>query len=49
MPEQYDLLEDALKNTEWLSHWGNDPDSTRGVYGGQESAIWRLLAKRTWA
>jgi molybdopterin guanine dinucleotide-containing S/N-oxide reductase-like protein len=42
MPEQYDLLEDALKNTELIVHWGNDPDSTRGVYGGQESAIWRL-------
>jgi len=41
MPEQYDLLEDALKHTELVVHWGNDPDSTRGIYGGQESAVWR--------
>jgi molybdopterin guanine dinucleotide-containing S/N-oxide reductase-like protein len=42
MPEQYDLLEDALKNTELVIHWGNDPDSTRGIYGGQESVQWRV-------
>ena len=42
MPEQYDLLEDALKNTDLVIHWGNDPDSTRGIYGGQESAVWRI-------
>jgi molybdopterin guanine dinucleotide-containing S/N-oxide reductase-like protein len=42
MPEQYDLLEDALKNTDLIVHWGNDPDSTRAIYGGQESAVWRL-------
>ena len=41
MPEQYDLLEDALKSTDLIVHWGNDPDSTRGIYGGQESVIWR--------
>ncbi|MFC1901537.1 molybdopterin-dependent oxidoreductase [Chloroflexota bacterium] len=42
VPEQYDLLEDALKNTDMIVHWGNDPDSTRGIYGGQESSVWRL-------
>jgi len=42
VPEQYDLLEDALKNTDLIIHWSNDPDATYGVYGGQESAIWRL-------
>ena len=42
IPEQYDLLEDALKNTELLVHWSADPDTTRSTYGGQESAIWRL-------
>jgi len=41
-PEQYDLLEDAMKNTELMVYWSNDPDSTRGTYCGQESAIWRL-------
>ncbi len=42
IPEQYDLLEDALKNTELLVHWSADPDTTRSTYGGQESAIWRV-------
>ncbi len=41
MPEQYDLLEDALKNTDLIVHWGNDPDTTRGIYGGQDSVQWR--------
>jgi len=39
--EHFDLLEDALKNTELIVHWSNDPDSTHGCYGGQESVIWR--------
>ena len=39
--EHFDLLEDALKNTELVIYWSNDPDSTHGVYQGQESAIWR--------
>jgi molybdopterin guanine dinucleotide-containing S/N-oxide reductase-like protein len=42
IPEQWDLLEDALKHTELIVHWGDDPDSVYGVYGGQESALWRL-------
>jgi len=42
MPEQYDLLEDALQNAEMIVYWSCDPDSTRGTYTGQESAIWRL-------
>ena len=40
--EHYDLLEDALRHTELVIHWGNDPDSTHGIYGGNESAQWRL-------
>jgi len=39
--EQYDLLEDALKNTELIVHWAGDADTTHGVYSGQESVIWR--------
>ena len=27
-PEHNDLLEDALKNTELIVHWSNDPEST---------------------
>ncbi|MBW1805854.1 MAG: molybdopterin-dependent oxidoreductase [Deltaproteobacteria bacterium] len=45
VPEQYDLLEDALKNTDLIIQWSNDPDATCGVYGGQETAIWRLWLK----
>ena len=45
-PEHYDLLEDALRNTELIIHWGNDPDSTHGIYGGNESASWRLWLKQ---
>jgi trimethylamine-N-oxide reductase (cytochrome c) len=45
MPEQYDLLEDGLKNAEMIVFWSNDPDSTRGTYSGQESAIWRQWLK----
>lgn len=41
MPEQYDLLEDCLKNTDLIVHWGADADSTRAIYAGQESARWR--------
>jgi molybdopterin guanine dinucleotide-containing S/N-oxide reductase-like protein len=44
-PEQYDLLEDTLKNTEMIIFWSNDPDSTRGIYSGQDSAIWRVWLK----
>lgn len=45
MPEQYDLLEDALKNTEMIVFWSNDPDTTRGIYTGQDSVIWRQWLK----
>jgi molybdopterin guanine dinucleotide-containing S/N-oxide reductase-like protein len=46
LPEQYDLLGDALQHTDLIVYWGNDPDSTHGVYSGQESAIWRLWLKK---
>ncbi len=45
-PEHYDMLEDALRHTELVIHWGNDPDSTHGIYGGNESALWRLWLKK---
>jgi trimethylamine-N-oxide reductase (cytochrome c) len=46
MPEQYDLLEDSLKHAEMIVFWSNDPDSTRGTYTGQDSALWRLWLKQ---
>jgi len=45
MPEQFDLLEDTLQNTEMIVFWSNDPDTTRGTYSGQESHIWRVWLK----
>lgn len=45
MPEQYDLLEDSLKNAEMIVFWSNDPDTTRGTYTGQDSALWRQWLK----
>lgn len=45
MPEPYDMLEDALKHAEMIVFWSNDPDTTRGVYTGYDSAIWRQWLK----
>jgi anaerobic selenocysteine-containing dehydrogenase len=42
---QYDLLEDALKNAEMVIYWSSDPESTSGIYGGQESNQWRSWLK----
>jgi molybdopterin guanine dinucleotide-containing S/N-oxide reductase-like protein len=44
--EPYDMLEETLKNSELIVHWGNDPDTTRGNYGGNEAALWRLWLKQ---
>jgi trimethylamine-N-oxide reductase (cytochrome c) len=45
MPEPYDMLEDALKHSEMIVFWSNDPDTTRGVYTGYDAAIWRQWLK----
>ncbi|OFV79393.1 MAG: hypothetical protein A2W26_08370 [Acidobacteria bacterium RBG_16_64_8] len=45
MPEPYDMLEDALQNAQMIVYWSNDPDSTRGTYSGQDSALWRQWLK----
>ena len=34
-----------LRNAEMIVFWSNDPDTTRGTYSGQESAIWRTWLK----
>lgn len=44
-PEQYDLLEDALKNTEMIVFWSSDPETTSGIYSGFESTIRRQWLK----
>ena len=45
LPEQYDLLEDALKNTEMMIFWSADPEATAGIYSGQESTLRRFWLK----
>jgi molybdopterin guanine dinucleotide-containing S/N-oxide reductase-like protein len=45
-PEHYDMLEDCLKHTEMFVHWANDPDTIRGGYCAQESAIWRTWMRK---
>jgi len=45
IPEQYDLLEDALKNTDMIVFWSSDPESTSGIYSAFESTIRRQWLK----
>ena len=45
IPEQYDLLEDALKHTEMIVYWSCDPETTGGVYAAFESTSRRQWLK----
>ena len=46
IPEQYDLLEDALKHTEMIVFWSSDPESTGGgIYTAFESTPRRYWFK----
>jgi len=45
IPEQYDLLEDALKNTEMIVFWSSDPEATGGIYSAFESTCRRQWLK----
>ena len=46
IPEQYDLLEDGLKNTEMIVFWSSDPESTGGgIYSAFESTPRRFWLK----
>ena len=47
IPEQYDLLEDALKHSEMVVFWSADPETTGGVYGSFESTVRRDWLKQT--
>ena len=40
MNEQFDMVEETLKHSEMVVHWGIDPDTIRAGYCGQSSAIW---------
>jgi trimethylamine-N-oxide reductase (cytochrome c) len=44
-PEQYDLLEDCLKNTEMIVFWSSDPEATHGIYAAFESTPRRQWLK----
>ena len=46
IPEQYGLLEDALKNTDLIIYWSADPESScNGVYAGNEGNVRRRWLK----
>jgi len=45
IPEQYDLLEDALKHTEMIVFWSSDPETTGGIYSSFESTCRRQWLK----
>ena len=45
LPEQYDLLEDALKHTEMIVYWASDPEATGGIYAAFESTSRRQWLK----
>ncbi len=45
IPEQFDLLQDALEHTEMIVFWSADPETTGGVYGAFESTIRRQWLK----
>jgi anaerobic selenocysteine-containing dehydrogenase len=44
-PEQYDLLEDGLKNTEMIVFWSADPETNNGIYAAFESTPRRFWLK----
>lgn len=46
LPDQYDLLEDGLKNAEMIVYWSADPETTLCTYSGHESAIFRKWLKQ---
>ena len=37
----FDMLAEAMKNTEQVVYWSVDPNTSAGGYGGQETVIWR--------
>ena len=45
IPEQYDLLEDALKHTDMIVFWSSDPETTCGGYAAFESTSRRFWLK----
>ena len=44
--EAYSTVEDCMQNAEMIVFWSSDPESTSGVYGGQEGTIRREWLKQ---
>ena len=40
-PEQTDMLEDCLQNSDMIVFWSSDPETNNGIYGAYESTIRR--------
>ena len=49
IPEQYDLLEDALKHTEMIVFWSADPESTGGASTPPLRALCAASGSKNWA
>jgi trimethylamine-N-oxide reductase (cytochrome c) len=45
IPEQYDLLEDAMQHTQLIVFWSSDPEATSGVYAAHEGTPRRFWLK----
>jgi trimethylamine-N-oxide reductase (cytochrome c) len=43
--EQFDTLDDCMKNAEMLIYWSADPDTSGKGYNGQEASVWRSWLK----
>ncbi len=43
--DPYGLVEDCLKHADMIVFWSSDPESTGGVYAGQEASIRRQWAR----
>ncbi|MDR1246380.1 MAG: molybdopterin-dependent oxidoreductase [Clostridiales Family XIII bacterium] len=44
-PEQWDLYEDTLKNTDMIVFWSSDPETNNGIYAAYESTVRRRWLK----
>ena len=44
-PEQYDLFEDTMQNSEMIVFWSSDPEVNTGIYSAHESTVRRYWMK----
>ena len=44
-PEPYNTVEDCMQNADMIVYWSSDPETTAGVYAGQEGTIRREWLK----